>query len=255
MTRRAGGASRCAAALAAAIVCVGPALAQTLVVLSSNGVRAALEELAPECERRVGRQILVEYGTSAAIRDRIAGGANVDVALGTTEVVAALAKSGHLATDSITPLGRAGIGLGIRAGGRRYAIGTADEIKQALLAVRSVTYAQDGASRVHIERMFGELGIAAEMKAKTVLEQGSTRAAERVVAGDAELLLTLVSEILPVQGVELLGPLPGHFQSYISFDAAVGVRPQDPDDARIFVWCLTTGRPAEKTFAEKGIER
>jgi molybdate transport system substrate-binding protein len=251
---RAAGASRFAAALAAAIVYAGSVSAQTLVVLSSNGVRAALEELAPKCERLVGRQILVEYGTSVSIRERIAAGANVDVALATTEVVAALAKSGHLATDSITPLGRAGIGLGIRAGGHRFAIGTADEIKQALIAARSVTYAQDGASRVHIERMFGGLGIAAEMKAKTLLEQGSTRAAERVVAGDAEILLTLVSEILPVDGMELIGPLPSEFQSYISFDAALGAHAADAATARAFIDCIAAPATAP-AFAAKGIER
>jgi molybdate transport system substrate-binding protein len=249
-------ATRCAAVVAAAIVCAAPAAAaETLVVLSSNGVRAALEELAPQCEQRVGRQMLVEYGTSTSIRERVAAGAKVDVAVVTSEVVAELAKGGQLAPDSITPLGRAGIGLGIREGGHKYAIGTADEIRQALLTARSITYAQDGASRVHLERMFAELGIAAEMKAKTLLEQGSTRAAAKVVAGDAEILLTLISEILPVEGLELLGPLPGQFQSYISFAAAVGTQPQDRDDARAFIACVANGEPAKRTFAAKGIER
>jgi len=248
-------AARCAVALAAVLVCVGPAAAQTLVVLSSNGVRAGLEALAPDCEQRVGRKMLVEYGTSASIKERIAGGANVDVALITSEVVAELAKGGHLVPDSVTPIGHAGIGLGIRDGGRRYAIGTAGEIKQALLAARSITYAQDGASRVHLERMFAELKITEEMKAKTLLEQGSTRAAARVVAGDAEILLTLVSEILPVQGLELLGALPGHFQSYVSFDAAVGTKSQDADDALGLVWCLTQPKLTATTWATKGIEQ
>jgi molybdate transport system substrate-binding protein len=245
-----------AAALAAFSVC-GPVAAQTLVVFSSNGVRAGVEALAPDCERRIGRKMLVEYGTSASIKERIAGGANVDVALITTEVVAELAGGGHLAPDSVTPIGRAGIGLGIREGGRRYAIGTADEIEQALLTAQSITYAQDGASRVHIERMFAELDIADEMKAKSLLEQGSTRAAMRVVNGDAEILLTLVSEILPVAGMELLGPLPGHFQHYISFAAGVGTKSQAPDAARGFIYCLTLGptEPAVRTWAAKGIEQ
>ena len=248
-------AARSAVALAAALVCVGPAVAQTLVVLSSNGVRAGLEALAPDCEQRIGRKMLVEYGTSSSLKERIAGGANVDVALITTEVVAELAKGGHLVPGTVTPIGHAGIGVGIREGGRRYPIGTADEIKHALLAARSITYAQDGASRVHLERMFAELKIADEMKAKTLLEQGSTRAAARVVAGDADILLTLVSEILPVQGLELLGPLPGHFQSYVFFDAAVGIKSQDPDDARGFVSCLTLPfKPTTSTWAAKGIE-
>jgi len=248
-----GAARRFGIALAAAL-CALPAAAQTLVVLSSNGVRAGLEELATGCEQRSGRQVTVEYGTSASIRERIAGGANVDVAFVTSEVVAALAKSGHLTPESVTPVGRGGIGLGIRAGAQRHPIGTGDEIKAALLAAKSITYAQDGASRVHIERMLGQLGIADQMKAKTLLEQGSTRAAQRVVAGDAEILLTLVSEILPVQGMELLGPLPSQFQSYISFDAAIGAKSQARGAAEAFMSCVVAA-PSAQTWAAKGIER
>ena len=172
----------------------------------------------------------------------------------TTEVVAALAKGGQLDSQSITPLGRAGIGLGIRAAARRYKIGTAEEIKQALLDAKSVAYAQDGASRPHIERMFERLGIAEQMKAKAVLEQGSVRAAAKVVGGEAEILLTLVSEILPVEGMTLLGPLPAEFQSYISFDAAVAAKPADPALARALLACVAAPAAAP-TVAATGIER
>jgi molybdate transport system substrate-binding protein len=102
--------------------------------------------------------------------------------------------------------------------------------------------------------MFERLGIAAEMKAKTLLEQGSVRAAAKVVGGEAEILLTLVSEILPVEGMELLGSLPAEFQSYISFDAALGAHPQDAAAARAFGACLAAPA-ASPTFAAKGIER
>jgi molybdate transport system substrate-binding protein len=251
---------RVAATLLAALACLGTASAQPaaqtapLRSLSSNGVRAALEELVPQCERTIGRKLAVEFGTSASIRQRIAGGEAVDVAFATSEVVAELAKGGRVAAATITPLGRAGIGIGIRAGARRYDIGTSAAIKQSLLTARSVSYAQDGASRVHIERMFERLGIAAEMKAKTLLEQGSARAAAKVVDGEAELLLTLVSEILPVTGMELLAPLPSEFQSYISFDAALGAHAADMAAARAFVVCMSSTQAAP-VFAAKGIER
>jgi molybdate transport system substrate-binding protein len=225
-----------------------------LRALSSNGVRAGLEVLAPQCERSTGRAVAIEYGTSASIRQRIGGGEAVDVAFVTTEVVAELAKGGHVDASLITAIGRGGIGIGIRSGARRADIGTAGAIKQALLAARSVSYARDGASRVHIERMFERLGIAAEMQAKALLEQGSVNAAAKVVAGDAEMLLTLVSEILPVAGLELLGPLPSEFQSYIAFDAAVGAHAADVAAARELVACLTSPQ-AKGVFAEKGIER
>ena len=252
-----GAAARCAAVLAAALAWVAETSAQhaePLRVLSSNGVRAAIEALEPQCERSIGHPVAIEYGTSASIQQRVAGGERLDVAFVTSEVVAALAKGGQLDSQSITPLGRAGIGLGIRAGARRYKIGTADEIKQTLLDAKSVAYAQDGASRPHIERMFERLGIAEQITPKAVLEQGSVRAAAKVVGGEAEILLTLVSEILPVEGMALLGPLPAEFQSYISFDAAVAAKPADPALARALLACVAAPAAAP-TFAAKGIER
>ena len=241
------------AAALAAMVWLGPAEAQTVVVLSSNGVRAPVEQLLAQCSQP-GRPVSVTYGTSSSIRQRVTAGEAVDAVLATTDVVGELAKAGHLDSSAITPLGRAGIGVGVRRDAPRGKIGTAAEMKQALLNARSVAYAADGASRPHIERMFERLGIAAEMKAKTLLEQGSTRAAERVVGGDAEILLTLVSEILPVEGLELVGPLPDEFQSYVSFAGAVGAHAASRGAARAFIDCVAAPA-ATPTFAAQGIER
>jgi molybdate transport system substrate-binding protein len=249
-----------AAALAVSLVLLGAASfaagAQSVPVraLSSNGVRAALEVLVPQCERRIGRSVAIEYGTSASIRERVVTGSGVDVVIATTEVVGELVAAGQLASNSITPLGRAGIGIGIRADARRFDIATPDALKRALLEASSVTYARDGASRAHIERMFDRLGIAAEMQAKTLLEQGSVRAAAKVVDGEAELLLTLVSEILPVKGMELLGALPSEFQSYVSFAAARGTQAMNADAARALVSCIAAPS-ATATFAAKGVRR
>jgi len=248
------------AALLGALAWLGTTAAQSaaqsanLRVLSSNGVRAVLDELVPQCERTIGRGVTIEYGTSASIRQRVAAGEAVDVVFATTEVAGELAAAGHLAADSRTPLGRSGIGIGIRAGARHPDIATPAALEQTLRAATSVTYAQDGASRVHIERMFEHLGVTAELKAKTLLEQGSVRAAAKVVAGEAELLFTLVSEILPVEGMELVGPLPAEFQSYVSFAAALGARTTSRDAARALVDCVAAPAAAA-TFAAKGVER
>ena len=196
----------------------------------------------------------IDYGTSASIRQRVGAGEAVDLVFATTEVVAELATAGHVAADSRTPLGRSGIGVGIRAGARHPDIKTRAAIEQTLRAAKSVTYAQDGASRVHIERMFDRLGLTAEMAPKTQLEQGSVRAAAKVVGGEAELLFTLVSEILPVEGMELVGPLPAEFQSYVSFAAALGARTTDPRAARALVDCVAAPSTAA-TFAARGVER
>jgi molybdate transport system substrate-binding protein len=252
-------AARHAAMLAAALAWLSTAPAQPgaqsapLVALSSNGVRAALEAVLPQCERSTARKVAIEYDTSTSIRRRILSGEHVDVAFVTREVLLELTP-GNADAGSVVALGRANIGVGIRVGGRRYDVSSAGAIKQALLESRSVTYALDGASRVHIERMFEQLGIAADMRAKTVLEQGSVRAAAKVVAGEAEILLTLVSEIVPVEGMELLGRLPEEFQADISFFGFASPRPSNPVAAQSLLACVAAPANAA-TFAAKGIER
>jgi molybdate transport system substrate-binding protein len=244
----------CHAAALLAIAWLGPASAQTVVVLSSNGVRAPVEQLMTQCSQAAGRPVSVTYGTSSSIRQRVTAGEAVDAVLATAEVVGELAKAGQLDSGASTPLGRAGIGVGVRTGTAHHKIGTANEIKQTLLNARGVAYAADGASRPHIESMFAHLGIAAQMTTKTLLEQGSTRAAEKVVAGDADILLTLVSEILPVEGLELVGPLPAEFQSYVSFAGAIGAHAASRDAARAFIDCVAA--PASTpAFTAQGIER
>jgi len=193
-------------------------------VLASNGVRAVIEELQPKCEQAVGSPVEIEYGTSTALRQKIEAGDRFDIAILTSDVIDALIQSGKLSAKERVNIARAGIGVGIRKGAPKPDIRTADSLKGTLLAAKAITYAGDGASRVHIEEMFQKMGIADVMKKKTILEQGSTRANERVAAGSADIILTLVSEILPAPGVELAGSLPAEFQSYVGFAAAANAK-------------------------------
>jgi molybdate transport system substrate-binding protein len=225
-----------------------------LRVSASNGVKAAIEALLPDIESQLSRPIGVQFGTSASIAVSIATGDPFDVAILTTDGLDALVKAGTVVAGSRVTIGRSGIGVGVRAGAPRPDITTPDSLKRTLLAVRSITYAEDGASRVHITRMLDVLGIADAVKAKTILEQGSVRATGRVAKGEADLVITLVSEIRPIAGIELLGTLPAAFQSYITFAAGISSKAESPDAARTFVAFLS-GPAAARTLAAKGIER
>ena len=92
-----------------------------------------------------------------------------------------------------------------------------DGLKKALREAKSITYPQDGASRGYIDKMFERLGIATEVKPKIILAQGSGPATQSVADGKAGFVITLFSEILPIKGVDILGALPGEFQSDIKF--------------------------------------
>src|SRR5215470_6690291 len=101
--------------------------------------------------------------------------------------------------------------------------------------------------------MFERFGIADAMKAKTILEQGSIRSTARVAQGDAELVMTLVSEILPIKGIELVGPFPDALQNYVSFAAGVNPKSGDPQAAKALTGFLT-GPAAAATLKTKGLE-
>jgi len=224
-----------------------------LRVLASNGVKAALEELLPQCERAARRRLAVRFNSSTALKASIDKGEAFDVALVTSDFMDVLVREGRVAAGSRAPIAQSGIGVGVRAGAPKPDIATPEALKRTLLAAKAITYAQDGASRVHIEKMLDSFGISEAMAPRTILEQGSIRSTARVAQGDADLVITLISEILPIQGIELVGPLPAAFQSYVSFSAGVGAKAGEPAAAAALVRFLT-GPSARTTFESKGLD-
>ena len=239
----------------AALLTVRPvvhAQSEPVRVLLSNGFRAVYEELAPACERSIKKSVTVTSGTSTSLIEQVNKGEAFDVVIMTTEAMETLGKSGKIAAR--TPLGRSGIGIGTRAGAKKPDIANAEALKKTFLAAKAITYAGDGASRPHIDRMMGTLGIGDVMAKKTLLEQGSVRAATRVATGDAELLITLVSEILPAPGVELVGPLPTQFQNYVSFAGAAAAKSDNAAAGKALISCLS-GPNVAATLKAKGMQK
>ena len=221
-------------------------------VLISNGFKAVFDDLVPACEKSIGQKVTTQSGTSTSLIEKVNAGEAFDVAIMTTEAMETLGKSGKIAAR--TPLGRSGIGIGTRAGAKKPDIANAEALKKTFLAAKAITYAGDGASRPHIDRMMGTLGIGDVMAKKTLLEQGSVRAATRVATGDAELLITLVSEILPAPGVELVGPLPTQFQNYVSFAGAAAAKSDNTAAGKALISCLS-GPNVAATLKAKGMEK
>jgi 4-carboxymuconolactone decarboxylase len=138
-------------------------------------------------------------------------------------------------------IGRAGVGVAIRSGASPPDISTPDALRRALVAARSVAYVGQGATASILEGIFERFGIAAEMRAKTRLVLG---AAEAVAQGEAEIGFTQVSEILPVAGAVLAGPLPEPLQVFTRFAAAAAVNGASPDLARMVLAIMTSSSGA-----------
>jgi molybdate transport system substrate-binding protein len=150
-------------------------------------------------------------------------------------------------------LGRSGIGVGVRSGAPKPDIKTPETLKKALLNAKSMTWVEVGASRAHIDKMLDDLGIAKDIKPKVVLTQGVDQSLANVTAGKTELLITLISEIVPAKGIELAGPLPSKVQGYVSLAGGVGANSKNADAGRSLLKILAAPSTAP-IYQAKGME-
>lgn len=222
-------------------------------MLASNGVRAALEELAPAFERETGSKLLIEFGLAAALKRRIEGGAAFDLAILTRAAIDDLAKQGRIEAGSRGAIARSGVGIGIRKGAARPDIGTADALKRTLLAAQSISWAKEGAGGVYFAGLLERMGIALQMKPRVVLAPSGAEVGQLVAGGKVQLGVILVNELAAAPGVEVLGPLPTELQSYTVFHAAVASGSKNGEGAQALIEFLTTPSSGA-VFRAKGQE-
>ncbi len=224
----------------------------SLRVLSSNGVRSVVEELQPDIERAIGRSLAIEFSTASSLTTRAEAGESFDAAILTPVLIEQLTEAGLVAAESYVEIARSGVGIGARPATGERDVSTPAALRVTLLGAESVAFTGGGQSRATIEAAFDELGIAEEMRAKTTL-LGPGEAPVAVAAGEAELVLTLVSEILHVPGLELVGALPAELQRYISFAAGRSNGADDRQGADALLEYLA-GREFAAALARHGLE-
>jgi molybdate transport system substrate-binding protein len=229
------------------------AQAPELHVPASNGIKAVVEDVRVQAEHAIGRPILVQYRPTAALKQEIDGGEPFDVVIVTVESIAQLSKEGKIAGGDGTPISRAGVGIGIRKGAPRPDISTPEALKRAMLGAKAIAYGPSGASFPYIKKMLDTLGIADAMQPKTLLFDTSDGTNGAVADGKADFGITLISEILPAKGVELLGPFPPDFQGYVRFSAAVSASAKNPEAAAALIKFLA-GPDAMSSIKARGME-
>jgi len=224
-------------------------------VLTAGAFKQVLLALVPDFERTSGHKVTVENDTVGALTKRIAGGEAFDLAVLTPKAVDDLAKEGKFAAGSRANLARVGIGVVVKDGTPKPDISSLAAFKQALLAAKSVAYidpAAGGSSGIYVAGLLDKLGIAAEVKPKAKLIPGGA-VAEHVAKGEAELGIHQISEILPVKGVTLVGPLPAEIQNYTVYAAGIGAHAKESDAAKALIKALS-GPAAAEVLKSKGME-
>ena len=176
-----------------------------------------------------------DYSPVGPILKRLGDGEQRDLIVLSAETMSEAAAK-NLAAAGTSEVGRVGVGVGVKDGAALPDIATVDAFKRTLLAARSVALVdpERATSGKHFAAVMEKLGIAAEMKPKLVIKQGGY-AAEAVAAGDAELVVHQITEILPVKGVKLVGPLPADIQKITIYQAAATPKTRDPAAAKAFL--------------------
>jgi molybdate transport system substrate-binding protein len=222
-------------------------------VLCTNGLKTVMAELVPGFERSTGTKVSITWGPAAGLVKELESGADGDLAILTAEAVDALIQKGTVVAGSRVDIASSGIGLAVRKGASKPDIGSPDALKRALLAAKSVAHSRMGGSGIYFPTVLMRLGIADAMKAKIVLPEPGTPVGEVVANGDAEIGVQQISELLPVEGVELIGPLPPSLQKLTTFSAGLLAQAKDPDGAKALVRFLAAEAPP--LLAARGLER
>ncbi|HET7253479.1 MAG TPA: substrate-binding domain-containing protein [Xanthobacteraceae bacterium] len=221
-------------------------------VLCTNGLKTVMLDLAPEFERAIGTKAVITWGSANGLLQELEAGAGGDLAILTAEAIDGLIKEGKVVAGSRVDLARSGIGVAVRKGAPKPEIGSPDALRRALLAAKSVAHSKTGMSGIYFPTVLARLGIADEMKPKIVTPEPGTPVGEVVAKGGAEIGVQQISELLPVAGIEIVGPLPAALQRITIFSAGVLTAAKEPEAARALVqFVATASRPLLK---DKGLE-
>jgi molybdate transport system substrate-binding protein len=243
--------SRLIIAIAASLLFANLAQAAEIKLLASNGLKEAYLELFSEFEKATGHKVTVEWAGTPDIRKRMAAGevADIVISAGATED---FIKEGKLVAGTEAKLGKSGVGVAVREGAPKPDISSADALKKAVLDAKSVAHSA-GASGVYVASMFQKLGISDQVKAKLATVKPGEAVGEVVARGDAEIGFQQIGELLPVKGIQLVGPLPPELQNITVFSGAIHSASKAPDAAAALIKFLTTPAAAE-VLKKHGLE-
>lgn len=207
-------------------------------VLSSTAIREALQMLVPLFEQASGRKVALTFEPITNLVTTVRNGVTADAVMTARDSLETLMSEGKLTSGTWTPFALSRVGVAVRQGAPRPDIGTPEAFKAALLAAKSVGISK-GPSGGHVMHALNKLGIADEIKANAVMPDISVRIGTLVANGEAEIGLQQIGELLPMPGIDFIGPLPKELQALTAYGAARSVNAVDWSGAQEFLRFIT----------------
>ena len=227
---------------------------QPLKVLSAGACERFVAAMATELQKQRGKPVSIQEDTVGRLVHRINQGERFDVALLTPAGLERI--RGRFVAGSQVELVRVGIGVAVRQGAPLPDIGSVESFKRALRQAASIAYvdpALGGTSGIYFSHLLERLGIADSVRPKAMLVPGGA-VAQRVAAGQAEIGIQMISELVGAKGVTLVGPLPAPIQTYTVYAGVIGASSSDPTAARALLELLASPKAAGALKAA-GLER
>lgn len=242
--------------LLAAIAAMGIAAelqAAEVTVLSGGAVKSAFTEAATAWERKTGHKVKATFAPAGEMRKKVAAGEVTDVLVVPSENLPEYEKAGVIDPATRRDLGVVAMGAAVRKGAPVPDISTPDALKRALQSAKSLTYMDParGTSGKHFdEAVLPKLGIRDEVRAKTAFGEGGF-IAEKVARGEVEMAFHQMTEMLPVQGITIVGPLPAALQKETVYSAVLMMGARNPAQAQALVDYLVSAE-GRKAFLDRG---
>ncbi len=234
---------------------VGTASADTVKVLTAGAFKPVVMDLIPDFERQTGHKVTVINDTAGALNQRIRTGDPFDIVIAPTTTLEPLAAEGKVVDESVTPLGKVGIGVAVALSARQPNIGNAEALRRTLLDARSVAYvnpSSGGTSGIYVERMFQSMGILSDMRRKAVLVNGGL-AGDKVARGEAEIALQQASELRLVPSIRFAGMLPEGVQNWTVYAGALSRAARSKESA-LTLMSIFADPNIEPVLRKRGLE-
>jgi molybdate transport system substrate-binding protein len=249
-------ARRVAALATAVLLAAACAQADEIRVMTSGAFTAAYRLLVPEFERTSGHRVVTTYGASMGsgantIPSRLQSGEQADLVIMAASALEDLINRGMVAKDSRVDLVRSQIGMAVRTGAAKPDISTVDALRQTLLNAKSIAYSSSASGVYLSTELFRRLGVSEAIKNKVKPSEGAV--GELVARGEAEIGFQQISELLPVAGIDYVGPLPAEVQRETIFSIGIVARARAVDAARALIRFFTSSAAAP-TIQKTGLE-
>jgi molybdate transport system substrate-binding protein len=235
-------------------------LAQEVKVLSAVGMRQVMVALAPRFEQETGLKLAITFDSGAVIVRRVQRGEAPDIVVIPRAAINDLVRAGAVSATSVVDVARSTVGVAVRKGAPMPDISSPEAVRRTLLAAKSIARpdpALGGSSGVHIAEVLEHLGIAEEVRSRTILASNPDREQEMpgsfVASGRAEIALHQIQELMAVPGLQIVGPLPGDLKGAFLFSA--GIRAGSPHEKVGLQLLEIFKRPETRALIEsKGME-